>query len=122
MKIKRKLRMGIENLNDRIILKVPKVKNFHDFLMGFMGDFGFDDDKRFEFDMLFSDIWDQYLFAKQKNHEIELFVDEDYVIIVLRFPRNEKKKIMKIIHNNFFFPDEKTKDAVIKIESDDEKS
>ena len=119
MKIKRKLKMGIENLNDRIVLKVPKVDNFHDFLMGFMGDLGFDDDKRFEFDMLFSDIWDQYLFSKQKNHEIELFIDEDYVIIVLRFPKNEKEKIMKIIHNNFFFSDKNTKDAVIKIESDD---
>lgn len=77
------------------------------------------DDKIFEFDLLFTEIWDDYLFSKQKNYEIELFVDDDYVIIVLRFPKKEKDKIMKIIDDNFFFSDKETKDITIKIETDD---
>jgi len=119
MKISKKLKMGMKNLDDRIVLTVSKVENFHSFLMKFMKDLQFPSEKVLEFDTTFELISGSYLFEKHKNYEIELFIDEDYVIIVLRFPKNEKEKIMKIIHNNFFFSDKNTKDAVIKIESDD---
>jgi len=120
MTINKKLKMlSIKNLEDRIALKLPKIDNFHSFLMKFLKDLKFPSEKILKFDRLFNETWDSYFFEKYDGYEIDLFVDEDYVMVVLRFPKNERKKIMKIIHNNFFFPDEEIKDALIKIEVDD---
>jgi hypothetical protein len=120
VKLRKKIKLKlIKTLDNRIVLGVPKIDNFHNFIMSFSLQIGCPNKEVLEFDRDFNLVYSNYFFVRWNKHEIELFVYEDYVFIVLRFPKNEKEKIMKIIDDNFFFADEKLKDTVIKIEVDD---
>ena len=51
MTINKKLKMlSIKNLEDRIALKLPKIDNFHSFLMKFLKDLKFPSEKILKFD------------------------------------------------------------------------
>jgi hypothetical protein len=119
MKIRRKLRMGMKNLSDRIVLTVPLVDSIHEIIMSFLRDWGFPTKKLLSFDFLFNEFIGNYYYEKYKKYEIEIFIKENDVTIILRFPKKEKNKIMNLIDNYFFFPDENTPDVKIKIEADE---
>jgi hypothetical protein len=121
MKIRRKLKLlKISNYEDgKIMIKVPKIdEELVNFLEGIHMDVGFPLDS-FDYDHVFSEIANAYYTYKWKKYEIDVFIDEDYLIIVFRFPKKEKDRIMKIIKKYTFLPDEKTKDINVKIEVDD---
>jgi hypothetical protein len=121
MKIRRKLKLlKISNYEDgKIMIKVPKIdEELVNFLEGIHMDVGFPLDS-FDYDYVFSEIANAYYTYKWKKYEIDVFIDEDYLIIVFRFPKKEKDRIMKIIKKYTFLPDEKTKDINLKIEVDD---
>ena len=120
MKIHRKIKLlGIFTYENKIVLRIPKIDNeLVNFLEGIHMDIGFPLET-FDYDTTFNLIKDQYFTTKWNNYEIDLFIDDTYLFMVIRYPEGEMERIMKIIHNYTFFPDENTKGALIKIESDD---
>jgi len=74
--------------------------------MSFVKDLGFPDEKVLKFDTTYGIISMSYDFEKYDSYEIELFIEDEYLIIVLRFPKNGKEKMMNIILDNFYFPSE----------------
>jgi hypothetical protein len=62
MKIRRKLRMGMKNLSDRIVLTVPLVDFIHEIIMSFLRDWGFPTKKLLSFDFLFNEFIGNYYY------------------------------------------------------------
>ncbi len=120
MKIRRKIKLlGLFTYENKIVIRIPKIDSeLVNFLEAIHMDIGFPPET-FDYDTTFNLIKDQYFTAKWNDYEIDIFIDDTYLFVVIRYPKGEKQRIMEIIHNYTFFPDKETKDAVVKIESDD---
>ncbi|MEM5777616.1 MAG: hypothetical protein QXJ06_04185, partial [Candidatus Aenigmatarchaeota archaeon] len=113
MNIKRKMKLlGIFTYKDKIVLHLPKLdEELPRCLSKLHTDIGLPSDTiNLEFDILFNEIHGTFFIKEWEKYETYIFVDDTYLFVIIRFPKKDKQKVLKIIDDNFFLPDKEHKD------------
>lgn len=94
---------GIENYDKVHRYIIRKEKDLHGALCSLLDKLGFSEDSVLKVDVIFDDLYDEYIYISGNGHEIHIFITKEHVNLVIKTDMAQKE-LNELLKKFFYFP------------------